>query len=85
MIVDEDLEVGAIIDEIESVESDIIESVKLFDIYRGLPVPPDKKSCAFSITYRADDRTLKDEEVDDLQKKIIADLETKFGALLREQ
>ena len=85
MIVDDDLEVGAIIDEIESVESDIIESVKLFDIYRGLPIPADKKSCAFSITYRADDRTLTDDEVDALQKKIIANLEQKFGALLREQ
>ena len=85
MIVDDDLPVGDIIDEIESVQSDIIESVKLFDIYRGLPIPTDRKSCAFSITYRDSEKTLKDEEVDVVQKKIIADLEQKFGALLREQ
>ena len=85
MIVDDDLEVGSIVSEIESVESDIIESVKLFDIYRGLPIPADRKSCAFSITYRDPEKTLTDEEVDEVQKKIISDLEKKFGALLREQ
>lgn len=85
MIVDDDLEVGSIIEEIESVDSEIIENVKLFDIYRGLPIPQDRKSCAFSITYRADDRTLTDDEVDAVQKKIVAGLEQKFGALLREQ
>ena len=85
MIVDDDLEVGSIVSEIESVESDIIESVKLFDIYRGLPIPADRKSCAFSITYRDPEKTLTDEEVDAVQKKIISDLEKKFGALLREQ
>ncbi len=85
MVVDADLEVGSIIDEIKSNDSGILEDVKLFDIYRGLPIPPDKKSCAFSLTYRSDEKTLTDEEVDEQQKKIIKDLEDMFNAVLREQ
>ena len=85
MVVDADLEVGAIIDEIKSVDSPILEDVKLFDIYRGLPIPPDKKSCAFSLTYRSDEKTLTDEEVDSVQSVILERLREKFDAVLREQ
>ena len=85
MVVDADLEVGAIIDEIRKNDSAILEDVKLFDIYRGIPIPADKKSCAFSLTYRSDEKTLTDEEVDEVQQKIISDLREKFDAVLREQ
>ena len=85
MVVDADLEVGSIIDEIKSNDSSILEDVKLFDIYRGMPIPPDKKSCAFSLTYRSNEKTLTDEEVDEVQQKIINDIREKFDAVLREQ
>ena len=85
MVVDAELEVGAIIDEIRKNDDSILEDVKLFDIYRGMPIPPDKKSCAFSLTYRSDEKTLTDAEVDEVQQKILADLKEKFSAVLREQ
>jgi len=85
VIVDRDMEVGALIDAMDSVDSEILEGVELFDIYRGLPIPPDMKSCAFSLTYRSADRTLTDDEVDEVNDRIISMLKEKFGAKLREQ
>ncbi|MEF9475637.1 MAG: phenylalanine--tRNA ligase subunit beta [Candidatus Mariimomonas ferrooxydans] len=68
---------------IRSINSDMIESVKLFDIYTGKPVPRDKKSLAFAIRYRAGDRTLTDTEVNQVHSKILNELENSLNAELR--
>lgn len=68
---------------IKSVNPYIIESVKLFDVYKGEHIEAGYKSTAFSITYRNKERTLKDKEVESIHKKILAVLEDKFGATLR--
>jgi phenylalanyl-tRNA synthetase beta chain len=62
----------------------IFEEAKLFDVYKGKQVPEGKKSVAYSITFRAFDRTLTDEEVSSVMEKIINTLSTEFGARLRE-
>ncbi|NLY71471.1 MAG: phenylalanine--tRNA ligase subunit beta, partial [Clostridiales bacterium] len=62
LLVDEEINVGEIESIIKNNGSDILESVELFDVYRGKQVPEGKKSVAFSLTYRASDRTLTDEE-----------------------
>jgi len=61
----------------------IISEVRLFDLYEGKQVPEGKKSMAFRLIYQAGDRTLKDEEVDGIQKQILAFLSKEFGATLR--
>ncbi|MEG1751602.1 MAG: phenylalanine--tRNA ligase subunit beta [Clostridia bacterium] len=61
----------------------IFESVDLFDIYRGSQVENGKKSLAYKIKFSALDRTLVDDEVNEIVKKILKDLEFKFGARLR--
>lgn len=61
----------------------LVDAVDLFDVYRGEPVPKGKKSLAFSIQYRAADRTLTDEEVAAIQGKIIQTLEKDLGGVLR--
>lgn len=48
-----------------------LESIQLFDVYRGKQIPEDKKSVAFSVTMRAADRTLTDEEADGAMKRVI--------------
>lgn len=68
---------------ISGVNSDIIESIKLFDIYTGKPIPKGKKSLAFSIRYRSEDRTLTHNEVNELHSKIIKNLESTLKAELR--
>ncbi|MCS7286790.1 MAG: phenylalanine--tRNA ligase subunit beta [Anaerolineae bacterium] len=61
----------------------LLRSAVLFDLYRGKPVPPGKKSLAYSLTFQADDHTLTDEEVAQLREKVIRELEKRLGATLR--
>jgi phenylalanyl-tRNA synthetase beta chain len=83
LVVSDDVTVSAIREEILSVGSDIIEAVNLFDIYKGKPIPEDKKSLAFSIRYRSAERTLTDSEVDELHSEIIKRLQKNLDAELR--
>ena len=60
----------------------LLESVKLFDVYTGEQIAEDQKSVAYSVTLRAADRTLTDEETDNAVRKILKALE-KIGVSLR--
>ena len=62
----------------------ILETVSLFDVYKGDQVPSGKKSVAYSLKMRRSDRTLTDEECDGAMKKAIAELEKQFNAQLRQ-
>ena len=83
-VTDEKVLCSQIEDLINQNADNIVESVELFDIYSGSQVEKGKKSMAYSITYRADDRTLTDEEVKKVQDKILQQLEEKFEARLRD-
>jgi len=61
----------------------LIESVRLFDCYRGAPIAAGRKSLAYTIAYRAADRTLTDDEVNALQEKLRAHLAGRFALELR--
>ncbi|AOT68807.1 phenylalanine--tRNA ligase subunit beta [Geosporobacter ferrireducens] len=62
----------------------ILESVKLFDVYKGKQIQEGYKSVAYSLTYRAADRTLVDEEVAQIHDRIVRTLEEKLNAQLRK-
>ena len=61
----------------------LLRGVKLFDIYRGIGVPEGKKSMAFSMELRADDRTLTDTDSEQVVSKVLKALADKLGAILR--
>lgn len=61
----------------------LLRDVKLFDIYRGVGVPEGKKSMAFSLELRADDRTLTDADSEGVVNKVLAALKEKLDASLR--
>lgn len=61
----------------------VVAGVELFDVYRGKQIPHGQKSLAYSITYRASDRTLTDAEVDELHEKISGGLISQFGGQIR--
>ena len=61
----------------------LLRDVKLFDIYRGAGVPQGKKSMAFSLELRADDRTLTDTDSEAVVSRILAALKEKLDASLR--
>lgn len=83
VIVREEILVGNIEKIILKHGSGLIESVKLFDIYRGNQIQEGLKSVAYSIVYRSYDRTLTEEEINNIQEAIIKDLETSIEAKLR--
>ena len=82
-VVDEDLEVGTIESIIKKAGGSLLESVKLFDVYRGTQIGENKKSVSFSVSLRAADRTLNDQEADTAVKKILKLLERELGITLR--
>ena len=61
----------------------LLENVKLFDVYKGEQVAEGMKSMAYSLTFRASDRTLTDEEVSEKMDTILGSLEKEVGANLR--
>jgi phenylalanyl-tRNA synthetase beta chain len=61
----------------------LLESVELFDEYRGKNVPEGQRSLAFRLVYRASDRTLTDAEVEPVHQKVREFLVEKFGVNLR--
>ncbi|MBI5050595.1 MAG: hypothetical protein HZC11_06965 [Nitrospirae bacterium] len=83
IIVSHDVAVADIKKAITGIDSNMIEAVNLFDIYTGTPVPEGKKSLAFSVRYRAGERTLTDSEVNALHSKILECLRDFFKAELR--
>ncbi|MGE5655849.1 MAG: phenylalanine--tRNA ligase subunit beta [Actinomycetota bacterium] len=61
----------------------LLESVELFDEYRGQNVPEGQRSLAFRLVYRVSDRTLNDADLDPVQQKVREALVKKFGVTLR--
>ncbi|MDH8677567.1 phenylalanine--tRNA ligase subunit beta [Fusibacter bizertensis] len=61
----------------------LLESVKMFDMYKGKQITEGYKSVAYELIFRAEDRTLIDEEVNKIFNKVLKALEEKIGAQLR--
>lgn len=84
LLVEEDVQVGDIIDVIKAVDDTILEDVQLFDVYRGKQVEEGKKSVAFTLTYRDKNKTLTDDDVAAVHSKVLEALNEKINAVLRE-
>lgn len=63
--------------------TEFIESVGIFDCFRGGNIPPEKKSIGLRILYRAKDRTLTEEEVEVLHNKVVEELLKRTGGSIR--
>lgn len=84
IIVNERVLVGDIKETIEREGGELLESVKLFDIYRGDQLPYEHKSLAFALTYRSSKRTLVDKDINDIQNRILKKIKEKYDAELRQ-
>ncbi|MCI7725956.1 MAG: phenylalanine--tRNA ligase subunit beta [Clostridiales bacterium] len=83
LICDEAVTVAQAEDVITAAAGKLLRDVKLFDIYRGVGVPDGKKSMAFSLELRADDRTLTDTDSEGVVTKVLNSLSQKLNATLR--
>ncbi len=83
VLVDEKVTAGEVIELIRTSGSALLERVILFDVYRGRNIPDGKKSMAFGLSYRAEDRTLIESEVQEIYDGIVQRLELALSAQLR--
>ena len=83
LICDEAVTVADVENVINASAGKLLRGVKLFDIYRGTGVPEGKKSMAFSMELRADDRTLTDTDSEQVVAKVLKALSEKLNASLR--
>ncbi len=83
VVCEEKITVGQLEDCIRSAGGKLIQQVSLFDIYRGKGIGEGKKSVAFNLVLRADDRSLTGEEADADVKKVLEALSSQLGAVLR--
>lgn len=83
LIVKDEVFVKQIEDIIKANGEDLVESYKLFDVYKGAQIEEGHKSIAYSITYRSKDKTLIDEDVAKVHEKILSELSEKLNANLR--
>ena len=83
VVVDEDKKVGDMLNSIKSACGQLYYDASLFDIYRSETLGENKKSLAFNIKLSHLEKTLTDEEVEQVMKKVLKSLTFQFGALLR--
>ena len=83
VLCDEALTVAEVENVMTAAAGKLLRSVRLFDVYRGKGVVEGKKSLAFSLELRADDRTLTDADSEGVVNKILTALSEKLGAVLR--
>ena len=83
VVCSEALTVAEVENTISAAAGKLLRSIRLFDIYRGVGVPEGKKSLAFSLELRADDRTLTDADSEAVVSKVLIALKEKLDAVLR--
>ena len=83
LICDEALTVAQVEDVISASAGKLLRKIQLFDIYRGVGVPEGKKSMAFSLELRADDRTLTDSDSEKVVSNVLSALKEKLNTTLR--
>jgi phenylalanyl-tRNA synthetase beta chain len=82
VVVDEDVPAGDLVDAARAAVPELREA-RVFDVYRGEPVPAGRKSVALALSFQAPDRTLSDEEAADMRERIVGVLRERFAAELR--
>jgi phenylalanyl-tRNA synthetase beta chain len=84
LILDRDFPAEHVLRTISGLNLPLLETVELFDVYEGEPIPPGKKSVAIACRYRARDRTLTDEGVNRAHAALIEEAKSRLGAELRD-
>jgi len=84
LVVPDSVPAGELLRSIHSQQQKYIESVDIFDVYRGKPIQTGYKSVALSVTYRSATATLDDQSVDKVHEKIVNSLMAEFNARYRE-
>ncbi len=82
IIVDRRVETQTVLEAVENIHEDLVERLHLFDVFEGDPIAAGKKSVSFRVIYRSSDKTLEDDDVNDLHRAITDKLLKAFDATL---
>ena len=82
--VDEEVEVGALVDAAREAAGDLLREASVFDVYHGEQVGEGRKSVAMHLAFQSSERTLTDDEAAKARGRIVASLAERFGAELRD-
>ena len=83
MIVDEDVEAGALVDAAHEAAGGLLREARVFDVYRGDQIGERRKSVAIHLTFQSSERTLTEDEATEVRSRIVGLLAERFGAELR--
>ena len=82
-VIEEKYNSGEIISLVKKIDKELIKDVKIFDVYQGDNIGSGKKSIAFSVTLEPKDKTLSDNDIEEVSKKVISTVQKTTGATLR--
>ncbi len=83
LVMNESIAVGPLLAAMRRAGGKLLESIRMFDVYRGAQVGAGKKSVAFSLLFRAPDRTLTDAEINTAMEKVQRSCGVQYGAVIR--
>ena len=78
-----DFQAQKLIEIISKVDENLIKAVRVFDVYQGENIPEGQKSIAINVTIQSSEKTLKDEDLEKINKLIISTVQEKTGAKIR--
>jgi len=84
LLADREVPAGVIEATLRATAGELLESLHLFDVYEGERIPAGKRSLAYSLIFRAKDRTLTEQEVNKIQDGLLAAVARAHGAQLRQ-
>ncbi|HET6695879.1 MAG TPA: phenylalanine--tRNA ligase subunit beta [Gaiellaceae bacterium] len=82
-VVAEDVLAGDLVTAARAAAGPELRDIRIFDVYRGDPIPGDKKSVALHVSFQSPERTLSDEDAREIRERIVAALKEQFDAELR--
>jgi len=82
-IVNKEVKAQDLINAISSVDQKLISNIKVFDVYEGENIPENQKSIAISVTIQSSEKTLNDNDLENINDSIIKTVENKTGAKIR--
>jgi phenylalanyl-tRNA synthetase beta chain len=83
LVVDTAVPAAAVVESLRSSGGELLEDIRVFDLYEGAQVAAGKKSLALRLSFRAPDRTLSEEEVNGLRRQMLEKIKAELGAELR--
>ena len=82
-IINKDVNAQDLINAIASVDQNLISNIRVFDVYEGDNIPKGQKSIAISVTIQSTEKTLNDNDLENINNLIIKTVEDKTGAKIR--